>query len=163
MKKILISLFLILILTSCSQNKKESALENCADYKLRVKYSQSYTEDGFSDLGYIMSFIKKQKEAENLLDSSYKAEESLSMWINSVRSKQAEPSKYFVNQWADNRANIKQMRIRAYEIYKMHSGNLLSETSLKKKIKNPVYPDFLTLCEKEFNETPTSFLLEWKD
>ena len=31
MKKILFSLFLILILTSCSKQKKEAALENCAD------------------------------------------------------------------------------------------------------------------------------------
>ena len=32
MKKILFSLFIILILTSCSKQKKEAALEKCADY-----------------------------------------------------------------------------------------------------------------------------------
>ena len=161
MKNFLFSLFLIFILTSCSQNKKEAALENCADAKLIITYTTSYTEDGFSNLGYIMSFIKKIKKAEKLLDNSYELEKNLSLWIDSVRSKQGEPSSFFVNQWKNDRANIKQMRIDAYEIYKVHSGNLLNETNLKKKIKNPVYPELLTLCEKEFNETPTSFLLEW--
>jgi hypothetical protein len=62
MKKILFSLFLILILTSCSKQKKEAALENCADnnYKKTNSYFRDFKVEA-------QNLIEKDEKHKKLL------------------------------------------------------------------------------------------------
>ena len=67
MKKILFSLFLILILTSCSKQKKETALENCAD----ANYKKSGISTQLKNQAKILidkdeNYIKLQEEGLQL-------------------------------------------------------------------------------------------------
>ena len=84
MKKLLISLFLILITTSCSQNKKEAALENCANAGFYDFKDEAYAKSMGSRVGTIVSTWGKNKRGEELLEQGY----SLNREINKLQDSQ---------------------------------------------------------------------------
>ena len=73
MKKILFSLFIILILTSCSKQKKEAALEKCADYYFldsNERYNSiitDYKEDqDYKLIENRIAYYEKEKEIKKI-------------------------------------------------------------------------------------------------
>ena len=53
--------------------------------------------------------------------------------------------------------------IKGYKEYEKIAEKIIKKTSLKRKSKETAYIKLLTDCEKEYNETPTAFILKWQE
>ena len=158
--KILISLFLILITTSCSQNKKEAALENCANAGFYDFKDEAYAKFMGSRVGTIVSTWGKNKRGQELLEQGY----SLNREINKLQEVHTgEVPKYLSNAWGSGRQKAKGYIIAGYNHYGLVADEIVKKTSIKKKAKNELYANFLIDCEKLYNETPDSFVLKWRN
>jgi hypothetical protein len=40
---------------------------------------------------------------------------------------------------------------------------IVPKTNIKKKVKNEEYANYLTACEKLYNETSNSFVIKWSN
>ena len=93
MKKILFSLFLILILTSCSKQKKETALENCAD----ANYKKSGISTQLKNQAKILidkdeNYIKLQEEGLQLKEQITKLKKKLDLMANNYLLENPKPT-----------------------------------------------------------------------
>ena len=48
-------------------------------------------------------------------------------------------------------------------MYQRESHIIIKKVNLKRKSQVPIYADWLTECEKKYNQTPDSFVLRWAD
>ena len=159
MKKLLTSLFLILILTSCSQNKKEAALENCADSEFINWEDESYKETLGSRRGSIASNWAKNKRGEELLKKGYALNKKADKAAKAYEGK--EVPEEVLKGWSDMRYRGRNYIIAGYNHYGLYADEIVKKTSINKKTKNEEYANFLINCEKLHNETPYGFELKW--
>ena len=159
MKKLLGIVVLGLLLVGCS-NKKEVALENCADAKLIDSKDESFDKSMGSGVGMIVRNWGKDKTGEEYLKRGGSLNKKLSEDIESHNGK---VSKKLSQTWADRRANAKKWIIAGYDQYGLVAYKIVPKTSLKKKTKWETYANLLIDCEKLYNETPDSFVLKWKN
>ena len=139
MKKILFSLFLILILTSCSKQKKETALEKCADYYFLSSSERLFSIDvnhkknnnyilvnkNLKDLNFE---LKKNDDVSNIIFSKHLNNAPKQPWITEV----GDLSKYKVL--------FKEYEV-ARKLHEKLENDLMipfakKRKSLKRKIKN---------------------------
>ena len=173
MKKILFSLFLFLILTSCSQDKKSSALENCADFSFskistwmydvsRIatkKYSDEFinTKKLLSDHGNLsLRLIKIQGEMANTKDPKK---------LNILRNKENELNSElnptgFYKKLKEN--TLKRTRLKLTKLRNEESESVFKSLSFSEKSQIKNYYRKLQRCEKEHDSTPASFILKWQ-
>ena len=55
------------------------------------------------------------------------------------------------------------LRQKASNMYQRESHTIIKKVNLKRKSQVPIYADWLTECEKKYNQTPDSFVLRWAD
>ena len=148
------------LLISCSKNKKETALENCADSEFITFKDPSYDNELGSRVGTIVSRWGKNKSADEYLKKGYTMNEKLR---DEKSAHTGKVSKTLLNRWTSTEKFAMNSIKTGYDVYKMYAGTIVKKTSLKKKSKVELYSNFLIDCEKLYNETPDSFVLKWNN
>ena len=162
MKKLLFILFLGLLLVSCSQNKKDTALENCADDGF-INHKDPYFDEKYSSyVGMVVSNWGKDKIGNKRLKQS----KDLNKKINSAQKKfkagEVLP-KIMTDGWEKGRQRARNFESSAYYHFGLAAYKIVPKTNIKKKAKNEEYANYLTACEKLYNETPNSFVIKWSN
>ena len=156
---ILASSFLFLVLTSCSE-KKEVALEKCADKGARLRNIESS-----KDL-----LNQYRKDYDIFINRNFETTEGF--MFNRVPTKVIIPNN-LSNQTKDQYAaemwkQYKEVDTRIGNLYKKirEDGDLLDKKytnhSLKYKLSLEYYYKLFTTCEKEYIQSPTAFINKWK-
>ena len=186
MKKLLGIVVLSLLLTGCF-NKKETALENCADDKY-ANFSEDSMTSVFYDrkntriIGLSESLEKakiKQNEANDKHTKYVKKNYSFDgAKLNIIYDKNIITSPEELENYKDtiNTESLKLLKDSTYwygEVgylnktlnnEKLYSASkIFWEAPLKRKIDVNEYYKSFTECEKEHTEAPDAFVLRWKD
>lgn len=158
-KTIIITLISIsFLLPSCSKNKKEAALENCADSKLIVFKDPTYDNTLGSRVGTIVSRWGKVKRADKYLEQGYAMNQKLNEEKSAHTGKVSED---LYNRWMSTEKYARELIKSGFNEYKWSASEIIKKTDLKKKSRVELYANFLVECEKLYNETPDSFILKW--
>ena len=186
MKKLLGIVVLGLLLTGCF-NKKETALENCAD----DKYA-NFSEDSMTSVFYDINNTKiinltkslesakiKQNDADNKHTKHVKKNYSFDgAKLNIIYDKNKITSQEEIQSYKDTieARSLKLLKDTTYwygEVgyltktlneEKLYSASkIFWKAKLKRKIDVNEYYKRFTECEKEHTEAPDAFILRWKD
>jgi hypothetical protein len=185
MKKLLGIIVLGLLLSGCF-NKKETALENCADDRY-----QNFSEDSMTSVFYDRkntkiinvtkslesarikqneatdkhgAFVKKNYFYENafmryIYDREYTSLEERQNYENSLDLKKNElikKSTFWYGEVGYLHKTLKELKY-------FSAISMFMEAPLKRKINVNEYYIRFTECEKERAEAPDAFVLRWKD
>jgi hypothetical protein len=161
MKKLLLTIFLSLVcITSAfSKNKKEIALENCADETFINYEDESYKKTMGSARGTIVRNWGKIKRGEELLNQGYALNEKADKAAKAYEGK--EVPEQVLKGFSDMRYRARNYIIAGYNHYGLYADEIVKKTSINKKTKNEEYANFLINCEKLHSETPYGFELKW--
>ena len=163
MKKLLLTIFLCLVCTTSafSKNKKEIALENCADESFINYEDESFKKTMGSSRGVIVSTWGKLKRGEELLNQGYALNEKVDKAAKAYEGKQV-PEEVLMG-WYNMRNRARNYIIAGYNHYGLYADDIVKKTSINKKTKNELYANFLIDCEKLHTETPYGFELKWSN
>ena len=162
MKKILSILFLGLLLVSCSQNKKDTALENCADDGF-INHKDPYFDEKYSSyVGMVVSNWGKDKIGNKRLKQSKDLHKKINSAQKKFKAGEVLP-KIMTDGWEKGRQRARNFESTAYYHFGLAAYIIVPKTNIKKKVKNEEYANYLTACEKLYNETPNSFVIKWSN
>ena len=161
-KKILLILFLGLLLVSCSQNKKDTALENCADDGFINHKDLSFDEKYSSYVGMVVSNWGKDKIGNKRLKQSKDLHKKINSAQKKFKAGEVLP-KIMTDRWEKGRQRARNFESSAYYHFGVAAYIIVPKTNIKKKVKNEEYANYLTACEKLYNETPNSFVIKWRN
>ena len=163
MRKLLLTIFLSLVcITSAfSKNKKEIALENCADESFINYEDESFKKTMGSSRGVIVSTWGKLKRGEELLNQGYALNEKIDKAAKAYEGKKVPEE--VLKGWYDMETKARNYIIAGYNHYGLYADDIVKKTSINKKTKNELYANFLIDCEKLHNATPYGFELKWSN
>ena len=163
MKKLLLTIFLCLVCTTSafSKNKKEIALENCADETFINYEDRAYKKTMGSAVGTIVRNWGKIKRGEELLNRGYALNKKIDKAGKAYEGKKVPEE--VLKGWYDMESKARNYIIAGYNHYGLHGDDIVKKTSINKKTKNELYANFLIDCEKLHTETPYGFELKWSN
>ena len=162
MKKLISILFLGLLLVSCSQNKKDTALENCADDGF-INHKDPYFDEKYSSyVGMVVSNWGKDKIGNKRLKQSKDLHKKINSAQKKFKAGEVLP-KIMTDGWEKGRQRARNFESSAYYHFGLAAYIIVPKTNIKKKAKNEEYANYLTACEKLYNETPNSFVIKWSN
>ena len=163
MKKLLLTIFLCLVCTTSafSKNKKEIALENCADETFINYEDKAYKKTMGSAVGTIVRNWGKIKRGEELLNRGYALNKKIDKAGKAYEGKKVPEE--VLKGWYDMESKARNYIIAGYNHYGLHGDDIVEKTSINKKTKNELYANFLIDCEKLHTETPYGFELKWSN
>ena len=163
MKKLLLTIFLCLVCTTSafSKNKKEIALENCADETFINYEDRAYKKTMGSAVGTIVRNWGKIKRGEELLNRGYALNKKIDKAGKAYEGKKVPEE--VLKGWYDMESKARNYIIAGYNHYGLYADDIVKKTSINKKTKNELYANFLIDCEKLHTETPYGFELKWSN
>ena len=163
MKKLLLTIFLCLVCTTSafSKNKKEIALENCADETFINYEDRAYKKTMGSAVGTIVRNWGKIKRGEELLNRGYALNKKIDKAGKAYEGKKVPEE--VLKGWYDMETKARNYIIAGYNHYGLYADDIVKKTSINKKTKNELYANFLIDCEKLHTETPYGFELKWSN
>ena len=186
MKKLFTLLLIFIVTTGFFHSKKDKALENCADYNFKNKYTKEYVSyfydrDDPKVLGISRTIKIQQKAVDKLsqkhsdyLKKNYKIENSLAVVIIPKDLTTTEAKKSYENviesqslklldAWTEEAVFLRHEKKLLEEMKEYTAKKVFNKSSIKEKIEVNSYYKELSNCEKEHSEASKAFELKWID